>query len=73
MTHLPRGTGDERVDRALTGLDRLADSPVSGHVAVFEELHATLEAVLAASDAPDSSPHAGAGDHMAAGHSPDVR
>ncbi|MCG5215088.1 hypothetical protein [Streptosporangium sp. KLBMP 9127] len=47
MTDLPQETGDERVDRALTGLDRLGALPVGEHVAVFEEIHAGLERTLA--------------------------
>lgn len=39
-------SGDPRVDHALTGLDGLADLPVSEHPAVFERIHGQLVEVL---------------------------
>jgi hypothetical protein len=39
-------TGEPRVDRALTRLDELAGLQVSEHPAVFEDVHASLRAVL---------------------------
>ncbi|MBG0832833.1 hypothetical protein HS041_34610 [Planomonospora sp. ID67723] len=54
MTDLPQETGDERVDAALGGLTVLGDLPVAAHVAVFEEVFAGLEQVLASvDDTPD--------------------
>ncbi|MFI6503381.1 hypothetical protein [Nonomuraea typhae] len=50
MTELPEGTGDERVDAVLAGLDRLPGSPVSDHVAVFDDAFAGLEETLTAMD-----------------------
>ena len=47
MSVLPEQTGDERVDSVLAGLGRLADLPVSDHVAVFDEAFSGLEATLA--------------------------
>ena len=41
-----RGTGDARVDAALTHLDRLAELPVGEHAPVFERVHAELTEVL---------------------------
>ncbi|WP_205314821.1 hypothetical protein [Nonomuraea lactucae] len=50
MSALPEQTGDERVDAVLTGLGRLAELPVSEHVAVFDEAFSGLESTLAAVD-----------------------
>ena len=46
MQHDNKETGDERVDQAIAGLDRLAGLPLDEHVAVFEETHARLRQVL---------------------------
>jgi hypothetical protein len=50
MQHDNAQTGDERVDQAIAGLDRLAALPLDEHVAVFEEAHARLRQVLAELD-----------------------
>jgi hypothetical protein len=42
----PPPTGDERVDAALTGLNRLAGAPAEEHVAVLEEVHGRLRDIL---------------------------
>lgn len=49
-------TGDARVDRVIAGLDRLDGLPTEAHVAVFEDVHATLRQVLSEIDsaAPDA-------------------
>lgn len=39
-------TGEPRVDAALQLLDQLPDLPVSGHAAVFEQVHAQLAGAL---------------------------
>jgi hypothetical protein len=39
-------TGDDRVDAALTGLNRLAGAPAEEHVAVLEEVHGRLRDIL---------------------------
>lgn len=39
------------VERALAGLDGLADRPLADHVAVFERIHAALGDALAAAPA----------------------
>lgn len=44
--HDDTGTGEPRVDQAMTGLDRLEDLPLDEHVAVFDAAHATLRQVL---------------------------
>jgi hypothetical protein len=41
-----QATGEPRVDEALRRLDELAELPVSGHPAVFEQVHARLREVL---------------------------
>jgi hypothetical protein len=41
-----QATGEPRVDQALKRLDELAGLPVSEHPAVFEDVHASLRAVL---------------------------
>ena len=47
-------TGDPRVDAALGRLDELDGSPPPEHVAVYEDVHRTLQEVLAeASGRPD--------------------
>ncbi|HEX6921401.1 MAG TPA: hypothetical protein VF314_14350 [Actinomycetes bacterium] len=47
-------TGDPRVDAALGRLDELEGSPPPEHVAVYEDVHRTLQEVLAeASGRPD--------------------
>jgi hypothetical protein len=48
------GTGEARVDAALTLLDRLTELPVTEHAAVFEQVHAELTAVLGQLD-PESA------------------
>jgi hypothetical protein len=50
MQHDNTETGDEQVDQAIAGLDRLAALPLDEHVAVFEEAHARLRQVLAELD-----------------------
>jgi len=45
------GTGDLRVDAALTLLDRLPELPVAEHAPVFERVHAELTEVLGDTDA----------------------
>lgn len=46
--------GDPRVDEAVARLDELAQSPVSDHVAVFDDIHGRLRGALedAAVDQP---------------------
>jgi hypothetical protein len=44
-----QGTGIAEVDAVLASLDGLADQPVAGHVAVFEQAHDRLRRAL---DAP---------------------
>jgi len=39
-------TGDDRVDAALAGLNRLAGAPAEEHVAVLEEVHGRLRDIL---------------------------
>lgn len=39
-------TGDDRVDAAVDGLDRLAGRSVDEHVAVLEEAHGRLRDIL---------------------------
>jgi hypothetical protein len=41
-----QATGEPRVDEALRKLDGLAELPVTGHPAVFEQVHARLRDVL---------------------------
>lgn len=43
----PSGTGDARVDEALTRLAELAGKPVHEHVAVVEDVHRSLQDALA--------------------------
>lgn len=50
MQHDSTGTGDERADQVIAGLDRLAGLPLDEHVAVFEEAHTGLRQVLAELD-----------------------
>ncbi|SDG70909.1 hypothetical protein SAMN05421505_10712 [Sinosporangium album] len=50
MTEPLDATGNARVDDALGALTRLPDLPVSGHVAVFEEVFTELEGALASAD-----------------------
>ena len=42
----PPPTGDDRVDAAVAGLNRLAAVPVEEHVAVLEEVHGRLRDIL---------------------------
>ena len=42
----PPPTGDDRVDAAMTGLNRLAGAPAEEHVAVLEEVHGRLRDIL---------------------------
>jgi len=42
----PPPTGDDRVDAAVAGLNRLAAGPVEEHVAVLEEVHGRLRDIL---------------------------
>jgi hypothetical protein len=44
-------SGDERVDEALGALTVLAETPVAGHVEIFEQVHRKLQEVLASTDA----------------------
>ena len=39
-------TGDDRVDAAVAGLNRLAGAPAAEHVAVLEEVHGRLRDIL---------------------------
>jgi hypothetical protein len=39
-------TGDDRVDAAMAGLNRLAGAPPEEHVAVLEEVHGRLRDIL---------------------------
>ena len=39
-------TGDDRVDAAMAGLNRLAGAPAEEHVAVLEEVHGRLRDIL---------------------------
>ncbi|MFI6297545.1 hypothetical protein ACIBEJ_38540 [Nonomuraea sp. NPDC050790] len=50
MTEIPEGTGDERVDAVLAGLERLPGLPAGEHAAVFDDAFAGLEETLAAMD-----------------------
>lgn len=43
-------TGDARVDQALARLSELDDLPLTGHVAVFEHIHAELTGALGTLD-----------------------
>lgn len=45
-THGPPPTGDDRVDAAVAGLNRLAGAPAEEHVAVLEEVHGRLRDIL---------------------------
>ncbi len=45
MVSLPP-TGDDRVDDAVAGLNRLPDRPADEHVAVLEEVHGRLRDIL---------------------------
>jgi hypothetical protein len=50
----PPPTGDDRVDAALVGLNRLGGAPADEHVAVFEEVHGRLRDILGElDDGPD--------------------
>lgn len=46
------------VDPVMSPIDRLGDTPVAGHVAIFEEVLTGLEAVLASMDDPAQAPTA---------------
>ena len=46
----PEPTGDPAVDAVLTTLEGLADRPLSGHVAAFDQVQAALAARLAETD-----------------------
>ncbi|GAA3243291.1 hypothetical protein [Actinocorallia longicatena] len=39
-------SGDDRVDAALRTLDVLPETPVAGHVAIFDRVHQSLQDVL---------------------------
>jgi hypothetical protein len=52
----PEPAGDARVDEALAGLGTLGGSPVSGHVAVFEEIHQRLQELLVSADQDEPAP-----------------
>ena len=52
------GTGDPRVDAALTQLDQLSELPVGEHGPVFERVHAELTEVLVDTD-PESAGSSG--------------
>ena len=39
-------TGNDRVDAAMAGLNRLAGAPAEEHVAVLEEVHGRLRDIL---------------------------
>ncbi|MFT4298588.1 MAG: hypothetical protein QM597_02975 [Aeromicrobium sp.] len=40
-------TGHSAIDQALTSLDALAETPVTEHAAVFDEIHQVLRTALA--------------------------
>ena len=42
----PPPTGDDQVDAAVAGLNRLAGAPAEEHVAVLEEVHGRLRDIL---------------------------
>jgi hypothetical protein len=52
-------SGDERVDEALGALKVLAETPVAGHVEIFEQVHRSLQDVLNSTDADDGPPEEG--------------
>jgi hypothetical protein len=63
----PGSSGDERVDAVLAALGALPETPVAGHVEVFERVHRGLQEILTgAADAPEA-PHAAGGRGGAAG------
>ena len=46
-------SGDKRVDDALGALTVLTETPVAGHVEIFEQVHRNLQDVLASTDADE--------------------
>jgi hypothetical protein len=50
MQHENEETGEARVDQAIAGLGSLPGLPLDEHVAVFEDMHATLRQVLSELD-----------------------
>jgi hypothetical protein len=55
-------TGEPRVDAALRALDRLGQVPVTGHPAIFADVHARIQEVLGELE---SGPATGAGSRQA--------
>ncbi len=51
-------TGDDRVDEAVAGLNRLPGRPADEHVAVLEEVHGRLRDILGelSDDAAEGQP-----------------
>lgn len=49
----PTVTGDERVDKTVAGLARLADIPVEDHPAVLAEVHLRLGEILGEAESGD--------------------
>ena len=57
----PVPTGDERVDEAVAGLNRLKGRPADEHVAVLEEVHGRLRDILGELDETPEPPQAATG------------
>jgi hypothetical protein len=56
----PPPTGDDRVDAAVAGLNRLAATSADEHVAVLEEVHGRLRDILGELDeTPETSEEPG--------------
>jgi hypothetical protein len=43
-------TGEERVDAALAGLDRLDEAPLTSHPEIFQDVHRGLQDALTGLD-----------------------
>jgi hypothetical protein len=52
-------TGAHELDGVVAELDRLAERPLTEHVAVFEQVHAALSRALADGPPVDGAPAAG--------------
>jgi hypothetical protein len=48
-------TGHGEIDAALSALDRLADVPVTDHVATYDAIHHVVRTTLADAGRPDGS------------------
>jgi hypothetical protein len=57
------GTGDARVDDALSRLDDVSGLPVAEHVTVFEQVHQLLMDALADADSPGGDLRGGGEQH----------